>query len=752
MSRTALLALLLASPAALCQSSAPTATPTTQPAQPQQTEPQPAPPPQGQVLFERHTAPASDTTPDTAPANTTPAAAPAAKDAASDTTSDTAAQPDASTLPPITPAERSDLRFTAYDLDVRLKPDAGAIAVRALLTVRNAGTAPLSHIVLQISSSLHWQSIMLSGSHTPATFIQHKLDTDADHTGAVTEAIVTLPTPLAPGATLALDTLYDGTIRRDATRLLRIGAGSAQAASTDWDEISARTTALRGFGNVAWYPVASPALFLGDGARLFEAVAAARARDQHATFHLHLAVEYHGDPPVAAYFCGLRQPLHAQADDVDAPMAYGNGIASADFPSAPIGFRVPSLFVLNQAEQLTAPLPIVTSEPTPAASSSSSSSSSAASSSSHDATSSNDASTSNADASPAPAAIAAKPATTAGPAMLAVETDDPRALPRLADAAEGIAPLLEQWFGTHPLSTLTVLDHTGEPFEDGPFVVAPLGTLAASSSTDALAHSMTHAWVQTGQPWMDEGLAQFVALLWNEQQQGRAAMVAQLTDLLRPLTLAEPAITRAQLAAAVNDPDAQPLGPTILSSPDELYYRRKAAAVWMMLRGIVGDAPLAAALTAWRMQPPSHQPPATQAVAFEHLLEQTSHKDLAWFFRDWVLHDRGLPDLSIVDATPRQLPAGQGHDSGWLVAVTVHNDGAAEVEVPVVIRSNTFSVTRRMRVPAFGNVTDRIVVEAAPTEVVVNDGTTPEVESSIHHLAIHQQAPPADLMPSQPRP
>lgn len=698
------------------------------------------------MLFERHTAPAPDTTPDTAPANTTHAAAPAAKDAASDTTSETAAQTDVASLPKITSADRSALHFTAYDLDVRLKPDAGALAVRALLTVRNAGTAPLTHLALQISSSLRWQSIVLTSSHAPATFVQHKLDTDADHTGAVTEAIVTLPTPLAPGATLALDTLYDGTIRRDATRLLRIGAGSAQAASTDWDEISASTTALRGFGNVAWYPVTSPALFLGDGARLFEAVAAARARDQHATFHLHLAVEYHGDPPVAAYFCGLRQPLHAQADDVDAPMAYGNGIASADFASAPIGFRLPSLFVLNQAEQLTAPLPIVNSEPTPTASSSSSSSSTAS-------TSNTDASASTAnDASPAPAAIAAKRATTAGPAMLAVETDDPRALPRLADAAEGIAPLIEQWFGTHPLSTLTVLDHTGEPFEDGPFVVAPLGTLAASSSTDALAHSMTHAWVQTGQPWMDEGLAQFVALLWNEQQQGRAAMVAQLTDLLRPLTLAEPAITKAQLAAAVNDPDAQPLGPTILSSPDELYYRRKSAAVWMMLRGIVGDDALAAALTAWRMQPPSHEPPATQAVAFEHLLEQTSHKDLTWFFRDWVLHDRGLPDLSIVDATPRLLPAGQGHDSGWLVAVTVHNDGAAEVEVPVVIRSDTFSVTRRMRVPAFGNVTDRIVVEAAPTEVVVNDGTTPEVESSIHHLAIHQQPPPADLMPSQPRP
>jgi hypothetical protein len=29
-------------------------------------------------------------------------------------------------------------------------------------------------------------------------------------------------------------------------------------------------------------------------------------------------------------------------------------------------------------------------------------------------------------------------------------------------------------------------------------------------------------------------------------------------------------------------------------------------------------------------------------------------------------------------------------------------------------------------------VTDRVVVEAAPTQVVVNDGTTPETTESVH--------------------
>jgi hypothetical protein len=616
--------------------------------------PAPAPqPPQGTIRFERHTTPAQPTDPDqpTAPAQPTP-----------------------TTIPAITDADRSAIQPTAYDLDVRLTPATSTLAVRARITLRNTSATPLAHIALQVSSALHWDSVTLAGIPLPVA--QHSLDTDADHTGAAQELILTLPQPLAPGASITLDTFYSGQLHLDATRLIRIGATPAKAAATDWDEISPTDTSLRGFGNVLWYPVTSPALFLGDGAKLFQAIAAARFRDQAATIRLRLAVEYHGEPPVAVDFCGHRAALQAIPDDPDLPTATGVGVATAEFPISPIGFRLPSLFLLNHPEQAIAPLP------------------------------------------------------DSGEKLLSVETDDDASLPPLADSALAIAPLLQKWFGPQPISPLTILDHTGEPFEDGPLVLAPIATLAASSSSEALAHSLTHAWVQTGQPWIDEGLAQFIALQWTEEQRGRLAMVDELTDLLRPLTLAEPAFTAEQVAAAT------PVGQPILTSPDELYYRRKGAAVWLMLRGIVGDAPLAAALTAWRTQPASTAPAAQQAVAFQHLLEKLSGKDLAWFFRDWVLHDRGLPDLSIVDVAPRTLPAGKGHDAGWLVAVTVHNDGAAEVEVPIVIRSGTFSTTKRLRVPAFGNVTDRVVVEAAPTEVLVNDGTTPETRTSLHRQPV----------------
>jgi hypothetical protein len=563
--------------------------------------------------------------------------------------------------------------------------------MRARLTLRNDTAAPLTHLTLQLSSTLHWDSVTLDKQKL--TFTQTLLDTDADHTGRASEADITLPTPLAPAATLQLDTFYSGTLAADATRLTRIGASPAQAADSDWDAVSADSVALRGFGNVLWYPVSSPPLFLGDGAKLFQAIEAARARDQSVPIHLHLVLNYTGEPPVAAYFCGRRQPLSALPDDPDAPIATGSGIATADFATEPLGFRLPSLFVLNQPEQILTPL-------------------------------------------------------------LAVSTTDDKSLTALAASAKAIAPLLELWFGQHPVSALTVLDHPGEPFEDGPLLVAPIATLSTATSAEALTHSLTHAFVQTGQPWFDEGVAQFLALLYTEQQKGHPTALAEYTELLRPLVLAEIAPTNPATATSLADsalkgtgfspsvkaeqkdgalaPEGKELGEPLISATSELYFRRKSAAIFWMLRALVGEDPLSRSLTAWCSQPVLHTSPETQAIGFEHLLEKTSSKDLSWFFRDWVLQDRGLPDLSITAVEPRQLPAGQGHDTGWLVAVTVHNDGAATADVPLVLRSGTLETIKRLRVPAFATVTERYVLPAPPTQIQLNDGTTPEQQTSLH--------------------
>ena len=627
-----------------------------------------APPPKGKVLFQSH---GESPEPD---ADRKPLAATAQGDDVSD-------------------RERAALTFTAYDLEAHVQPAGARLDVRARVTVRNDGAEPLSRLALQLSSALDWQSAAVANPHKALTFTQAAIETDTDHTGLVHEAVIALPKPLAPGASVVLDVFYGGKVEASSERLRRIGASAAQADAADWDAVSGAGVNLRGFGNVLWYPVASPALFLGDANKLFEGVGKAKLRERAATVKLRLLVEYAGEPPVAAYFCGRRREFSAVSDNADAPTASGYGVAVAEFPAEPLGFRGMSLFVVPEKEQRLGGTGDV--------SSSSSSSSVGAS---------------------------------AEGAPLAVVSEQDKVLPRLEGAAAEATPLLEDWLGARPLTALTILDHKGQPFQDGPLLVAPVESLASSSAAGAMTYSLTHAWVDTGQPWIDEGLAQFLALEQTERAQGRDAAVAEMQTMLQPLAVGEPGYTSAAEVAAGGP------GQPVIAAYDEMFYRRKAAAVWWMLRDLAGEAALKQALTAWRVQPRSAEDARAQAVGFEKLLEKISGQDLGWFFNDWVLRDVGLPDLTLADVTPRALPAGKGHDSGWLVAVTVRNDGAAATEVPLVVRAGTFSVTRRMRVAGFSSATERVLVEAAPTEVVLNDGTVPEVRTSVHSRTIKVQA------------
>ncbi len=624
--------------------------------------------PHGEVIFERHTAvPAADLT--------------APKQAEGKA-------PDADAAADISDTERSALTFTAYNLDARLTPGTSLLSMRARLTVRNDSKSPLTHIALQVSSSLRWESAtLIAGSTlTRLPLAQHKLETDADHTGNASEAVLTLPNPLAPGASLTLDTFYSGAITQNSARLERIGATRTEAVKADWDAISSDATSLRGFGDVLWYPVAAPQLFLGQGAQLFEAIGQTKLRESTASVRLRLALEYTGDAPVAAYFCGHRRAFTAVSENNSAPIVNASGLATVEFPAAPLGFRIMSLFVIASRETPVASLP---------------------------------------------GASAA--------ALLAVETPSESGqpdLPLIAATAKDAAALLTDWLGPQPLSTLAVLDHPGQPFEDGPFLVAPLSAIAAADALPALTHSLTHAWVQTGRPWMDEGLAQFFVLLGTERTRGREAAVAELTAMLQPVTLAEPAFEANQPAPGVS---SVPTGQPLTTATSELYFRRKAAAVWWMLRDLAGEEPLKLTLQAWRTRPLSTATPDQDASDFEAMLAKNSGKDLHWFFDDWVLHDRGLPDLTLVDVTPRELPAAAGRSTGWLVAVTVRNEGAAGADVPVIIRSGNYSTTQRLRIPGFANASIRVVVEAQPTQVLLNDGSVPEQRTSLHtrDISIH---------------
>ncbi len=91
--------------------------------------------------------------------------------------------------------------------------------------------------------------------------------------------------------------------------------------------------------------------------------------------------------------------------------------------------------------------------------------------------------------------------------------------------------------------------------------------------------------------------------------------------------------------------------------------------------------------------------------------------------------------------TPRAIDRIGNKGSGWLVAVVVQNDGDAVAEVPVTVRSGTLTTTQRLRVPGRSSASTRVVFEGTPDEVLVNDGSVPEVAASIHtkKVVVQQQ-------------
>src|SRR5258705_3631366 len=253
-----------------------------------------------------------------------------------------------------------------------------------------------------------------AGRVSPLSFTVQTIDTDADHTGKATEAVVSLPQPLTPGATLELTSLYSGEVTQSAERLERIGAPLDQAAHADWDQISPEWTALRGFGNVLWYPTSAAPVFLGDGAKLFQSVGNTKLQQAAATVHLRLTVEYVGDAPDAAFFCGRREQLKAVSENQSLPVAESPGGATAEFSDRPLGFRTPSLFVTDKAGTVT-----------------------------------ND-------------------------SLISAVTDHYDAVPSYGEAAEKVRPLLAEWLGAGPFSVVSHVHHDGQPFEDDVLLGAPM--------------------------------------------------------------------------------------------------------------------------------------------------------------------------------------------------------------------------------------------------------------------------------------
>jgi hypothetical protein len=640
---------------------------------PAQTTPpaQPTPPHQGKVIFSRSSAEG--------------ALAPPQVPAAGELAPPQVAAPQLDTAPKAqSPAPQ--VPFTAFDLDVHLLPAEQHIAVRALLTVRNDGKTPLARIPLQISSSLNWERIRIEERDIPLHVAT--VNSDADHTGQLHEAVVPLDAPLLPGQSLSLDVTYSGTIALTARRLQSIGAPDSLALHSDWDQISLPFTGLRGFGNVLWYPAVSAPVLLGDGARLFDEIGEHKLRLSGARFRLRLTVEFpHGQAPTVALINGHAVPLTITEPEKTLDQNQEvSSVATADSGISILGFEAPSLFVATRSPH-------------------------------------------------------------AGPNLTAWTLPENNvSVIFWTTSATAVTPFLEGWLGKQPRSQLTLLDlpdPDDAPFETGALLAVPLrepGSRATSGTLNGvLVHALTHAWItspalpnvpaptnppQPPPAWLNEGVAQFISTLWVEKQYGRDTALRLLESDRPALALVEP--------ASPGQSPGQPLATAI--SP--VYYRTKAAYVLWMLRDLAGDPALTAALRAY---------PAIPGT-FEKLLEASeAHPNLAWFFADWVDADKGLPDLTIEGVFPTSTSAGN-----WLVAVNLANAGYAAADVPVTVRSgigsDARSVTQRLRVPARGKASVRILIQGKPTEVQVNDGAVPETQARVH---ITKLTDPASASPNQ---
>jgi hypothetical protein len=570
----------------------------------------------------------------------------------------TASAQSASKAPALTNAERRAVVIDAWSLDLHLIPRQHSLEAQAQLTLHNAGPVPLTLIPLQLSSSLHFEGVEQDGKALPYT--TSTIASDADHTGALSEAAISLPRPLAPGAGLVLTVGYGGSILLTGQRLTAIGAPKAQADASDWDRISSHFTGLRGFGNVVWYPVSSIPVSIADGDTLFREIGRQKLLNQNARMSIQVTDEFFSKPPTAAllngHFVPLGQPASMPADSFP-------GVITCSLPATRLGFQAPSLFLARRTATTGNGLRILTTS---------------------------------ADSADAQAWI---------------------------QAARTAKVLVDTWLGSqpHPLFTVLELPEAADtPSGTGNLLATPIASESPQQLASIVTHSLAHAAFWSPRGWLNEGVANFLSTLSIESLGGHTAAMEFLNSSRPALAIAEPA-----------SPGQGP-GQNLLHAVSSLYYRTKATYVLWMLRDMVGDPVLQAALKDYK---PAKD---TQPAYFEHLVEQRSGKNLQWFFNDWVYHDHGLPDLSIGGV----YPSSEGHDIE-LVAVKVVNAGYAAADVPITVKAPGSVVTVWVHVPALGSVTHRILLDEPPAEVDVNDGSIPEVQDSIHRRKIKEKYPAA---------
>jgi hypothetical protein len=109
---------------------------------------------------------------------------------------------------PLAALDRDAFTFTRYSLTVTIRPAEHEFDANGALEVRNDSASPQTQLTLQISSSLSWKQILVDGQEV--SFITQTYTSDIDHTGALEEAVISLPEAVPPGGTVKLEVSYGG--------------------------------------------------------------------------------------------------------------------------------------------------------------------------------------------------------------------------------------------------------------------------------------------------------------------------------------------------------------------------------------------------------------------------------------------------------------------------------------------------------------------------------------------------------------
>jgi hypothetical protein len=438
---------------------------------------------------------------------------------------------------PVHAVDRDAFTVTRYQLEAQVDRASHVMAVSGRLSLRNDSSVPQRNVTLQVSSSLNWNGIAFRDQ--PVEWIGNAYTTDIDHTGAVSEAIVTLPVAVPPGAKVDLDVQYGGTITPDATRFTRMGAPSDIALRNDWDEISESFTAVRGLGNVVWYPVSLPAVSLSEGNTVFKAIDTWKTRHKDSQF----------DAVIRVITEDVKLCVAGSAMTVPC----GEVSETSDPRSEGVATQVSNHIRLNRLNGMS------------------------------------------------PAFAVAEYVRLERPAAIVFHVPSKAVIAKdYAAAAEANAPVLEDWLplAGDPAIVVELTNPNANPFQDGPLLFTPMRQSESATLGLLIMPAQVASRFSTSRAWVENGVQRFLQAMVVEKRSGRKDALKFLNEYLPPLVEAEESADRPQTAESTPSPNSA--SNSLLNTSDQILLRGKGSFVFWMLRDMLGDSVLQKALASYR--------------------------------------------------------------------------------------------------------------------------------------------------------